>query len=50
MAVYESEFGGSLKQLELVSFLNDIDLFVFMDDGMLYALNSLIFCIHLIPR
>jgi len=34
MEVYESEFGGSLKQLELVPFLSDIDMFVFMDDGM----------------
>jgi len=32
MDVYESEFGGSVRQIEKVPFLNDINMFVFMDD------------------
>lgn len=32
MDVYESEFGGSVRALDQVAFMDDIDLFVFMDD------------------
>lgn len=32
MDVYESEFGGSVRALDKIEFMNDIDLFVFMDD------------------
>jgi deoxyadenosine/deoxycytidine kinase len=32
MEVYESEFGGSVRALDKIEFMNDIDLFVFMDD------------------
>lgn len=33
LQVYESEFGGSIRQVEQMSFLKDIHLLVFMDDG-----------------
>src|SRR5690606_26856185 len=32
MDVYESEFGGSIKNIKALPFLSDIDLFVLMND------------------